>query len=581
MGAVEPSGEAANFPKALDSYQDAGVSNILQVLIKRVQEKPFNLVATLIFFCAIVHTFLTSRFLRIAHQWEHQHREKIRQGRAPKNSVHHGAELFHFLGEVEVVFGLWILPLGLAIIYFYERSTWISYLNLRVDYTEALFVVVVMILASTRPILKLAEQIMNKVSGLLGGSLKAWWFCVLTIGPILGSFVTEPAAMTISAILLAGKLYDLRPSTRLKYATIGLLFVNISVGGTLTHFAAPPVLMVSGPWEWGTGYMMAHFGWKAVVGILLANTLYFFFFRKEFDQLQEKFRLKCLKEDIQKSYIKREELEVEFEKISRSVGAERSFRQSLEQDIDEIITRTRDVLQERCLSAPELKDFDRRLIKEAFNLRFEEIILYEKRKLFPTLLPEEQRAPFLDPDWDKRDDPVPAWITIVHLVFLAWVVFNAHYPKFFLPGLLFFLGFAKVTSPYQNRVDLKTPILVGFFLFGLVTHGGLQGWWIEPVLGSLTEIPLMISSTILTAFNDNAAITYLSTLVPGFTDTMKHAVVSGAVAGGGLTVIANAPNPAGQAVLKEFFEDGVSPVGLLKGAILPTLIVWFCFFIFL
>ena len=90
----------------------------------------------------------------------------------------------------------------------------------------------------------------------------------------------------------------------------------------------------------------------------------------------------------------------------------------------------------------------------------------------------------------------------------------------------------------------------------------------------------MIGSTILTAFNDNAAITYLSTLVPGFTDSMKYAVVSGAVAGGGLTIIANAPNPAGQAILKKFFENGLSPLGLLKSAILPTLIVWFCFFIF-
>jgi Na+/H+ antiporter NhaD/arsenite permease-like protein len=80
-------------------------------------------------------------------------------------------------------------------------------------------------------------------------------------------------------------------------------------------------------------------------------------------------------------------------------------------------------------------------------------------------------------------------------------------------------------------------------------------------------------STVLTAFNDNAAITYLASLVPGFTDTMKHAVVAGAVTGGGLTVIANAPNPAGQSILGQYFPDGISPVGLLLGALGPTLIV--------
>jgi hypothetical protein len=52
------------------------------------------------------------------------------------------------------------------------------------------------------------------------------------------------------------------------------------------------------------------------------------------------------------------------------------------------------------------------------------------------------------------------------------------------------------------------------------------------------------------------------------------------VAGGGLTVIANAPNPAGQAILKKYFKEGVSPGGLLKAALVPTVIVWLCFLIF-
>jgi hypothetical protein len=151
------------------------------------------------------------------------------------------------------------------------------------------------------------------------------------------------------------------------------------------------------------------------------------------------------------------------------------------------------------------------------------------------------------------------------------------HPALFVPGLLFYLAFAQVTSPYQNNIELRSPLLVGFFLGGLLIHGGVQAWWIEPVLGSLAEVPLMLAATIMTSFNDNAAITYLATLIPGITDGMKYAVVSGAVAGGGLTVIANAPNPAGQALLKGFFENGVSPAKLLLAAMGPTAIVWLIF----
>lgn len=87
----------------------------------------------------------------------------------------------------------------------------------------------------------------------------------------------------------------------------------------------------------------------------------------------------------------------------------------------------------------------------------------------------------------------------------------------------------------------------------------------------------MLSATVLTAFNDNAAITYLSTLVPGFTDNLKYAVVVGAVTGGGLTVIANAPNPAGQAILKKYFSKGISPILLLTYALVPTIVMALCF----
>ncbi len=192
-------------------------------------------------------------------------------------------------------------------------------------------------------------------------------------------------------------------------------------------------------------------------------------------------------------------------------------------------------------------------------------------------MPEAERPTFIDPDWDKRDDPVPAWITVIHVLFLAWTIVNAHHTALFILGLLLFLGFAKITTQYQNRIHLQPAILVGFFHAGLIIHGGVQAWWIAPVLGSLNEVTLMAGATILTAFNDNAVITYLSTLVPGFTDSLKYSVVAGALTGGGLTIIGNAPNLAGQSILKGHFDNTVSPKSLLLGALVPTIILWLCF----
>jgi len=142
----------------------------------------------------------------------------------------------------------------------------------------------------------------------------------------------------------------------------------------------------------------------------------------------------------------------------------------------------------------------------------------------------------------------------------------------FIGGFLFFLGFARATAIHQSRIELRMPLLVGFFLAGLVIHGGLQAWWIGPVLGSLSETPMFVGATVLTAFNDNALITFLATLVPSLDDPLKFAVVSGAVTGGGLTVIANAPNPAGQAILSRFFGGAISPLGLLLAALPATIV---------
>jgi hypothetical protein len=569
-------GVAHEFPPSLASYDDAHLESIPQILQHRIRKEPFNLIATIIFLLAVIHTFMASKLMTISHRRQQRHAERISSGEADERSVDLGAEVLHFFGEVEVVFGIWLIPLIVAITSFHGWSSNVHYIHDGVNLTEAAFVVVIMVLASTRPILRLAEAMMSGVAKLFGGSLKALWFTIMTLGPLLGSFITEPAAMTICALLLSHKFYALGPSAKFKYATLALLFVNVSVGGVLTNFAAPPVLMVAGTWQWSTIFMLSHFGWKVIIGILISTTLYFWMFRKEFATMERAYTIRDLKDQIVRKYLTQTATEAAWKDAAQQ-GQERENLLDTMRNTTENFLET---IRERMKSGevPELEElgYDKELIKEAADERFEEARLYRIRRFLPLLLPEKDRAEFLDPDWDNRDDPVPAWITLVHLLFMGWTIVNAHYPELFIIGFLFFLGFAQVTTQYQNRINLRPAMLVGFFLASLVIHAGLQAWWIAPVLGNLKEGMLMVGATVLTAFNDNAAITYLSTLVPGFTDSLKYAVVAGAIAGGGLTVIANAPNPAGQSLLKKHFDGAVSPKGLLLGALVPTVILWLC-----
>ena len=139
------------------------------------------------------------------------------------------------------------------------------------------------------------------------------------------------------------------------------------------------------------------------------------------------------------------------------------------------------------------------------------------------------------------------------------------------------------TPQYQNAFSIKVPLLVAFFLAGLLILGGVQGWWMQPVLQALADLgataPMGLAS-ILTAFNDNASVTFLSSPVPNLPEQIRYAIVAGAVTGGGLTVIANAPNPAGQAILGKYFKEGISALQLFLWAALPTFII-FCLYNFI
>lgn len=568
---------SVEFPRDLRSYGDDDLG-IRERLRHRVEAFPFNLIGTALFALAILHTFLARRFRTLSHRAEVAHQEKVQSGEAPLSSVSHSARVFRVLGQIEVIFGLWCVPLLLSIVVLFDWSTAVEYISNDVDYTEPMFVVVIMTLASSRPILKLSEAVIERIARLVGGTVTAWWLTILTLGPLLGSFITEPATMTICALLLVRKFYELGPSPRLKYATLGLLFVNVSVGGTLTSFAAPPVIMVAEPWGWTTSDMLFNFGWKAALGIVVANTLYWFAFRAEFESLQSSFHGRAIEEEILSKYFPREDGERAIDAVLLEMETERTV---IDERYAAKIMHVADDVRQRVWQRVERglagDGADRRVVRRAFERRFDQINLSRLQQRFPFVLPEEKRAPFVDPTWDDREDGVPPWVMLVHLGFMAWTIVNAHRPVFFVAGLLFFLGFAEVTADYQNRIDLKPPLFVGFFLGGLVTLGGLQGWWIAPVLGGLDAFPLAIASTVLTSFNDNAAITYLSTLVPDFTDALKYAVVAGAVAGGGLTVIANAPNPAGQAILHGYFERGIAPGKLLVAALAPTVIMFAAF----
>lgn len=464
------------FPPTLESYSDSSAS-MWQKISGRAAAEPLNVVASVIFLLAIIHTFLAPRIMHLAHRWRDEHKKLLAERASPERDeevkeVSFRAEIAHFFGEVEAIFGIWVIPLMVAFLIMKDWEVAKHYIGHTVHFTEPMFVVVIMTIASTRPVLLAANNVMSFLARLAGGGPAASWFAILTVGPLLGSLITEPAAMTICALLLSKKFYDAQPSMPFAYATLGLLFVNISIGGTLTHFAAPPVLMVANRWDWGMQHMLVSFGWKAALSIGLSNLLYYFVFRKRFLALK----------------------------------------------------------------------------------------------------PVEKT--------DNAGAPVPIWIVVIHLLFLGWTVFTAHHPALFIGGFLFFLAFTAATEHHQSPVVLRPALLVGFFLAGLVIHGGLQSWWIAPVIESLNATPLFFGSVILTAFNDNAAITFLASLVPNLEDAMKYAVVAGAVTGGGLTVIANAPNPAGQSILSKHFGDGVSPLWLAAGAIPATAIAAMFFLLF-
>lgn len=412
-----------------------------------------QLIGSGLFAIAILHTFATKYFDRLAHA----------------RPAHAG--IWHLLGEIEVVFGFWALILVLAMFAIEGSESATSYVNSR-NFTEPMFVFAIMVIAGTRPILQMAMFVVRLFTRIIPLPVStAFYFVVMTIVPLLGSFITEPAAMTLAALIMADCFFAKNISQRLKYATLGVLFVNISIGGTLTPFAAPPVLMVASKWNWDIAFMLTHFGWKAALAVTVNATLTTFIFHKELREIPQ---------------------------TINGSGVEK----------------------------------------------------------------------------------VPFALSLVHLAFLAGVVIFAHHPAIFMGLFLFFLGISHAYKEYQDQFILREGLLVAFFLAGLVVLGGQQQWWLQPLLMKMSNDAVFFGATILTAFTDNAALTYLGSLVEGLSDEFKYALVTGAVTGGGLTIIANAPNPAGISILGKYFDDeSVNPLGLLIAALPPTLIAGLAFWL--
>ncbi len=415
-----------------------------------------QIVAAAIFAIAVLHTFSTKIFVSLAHRFP----------------AHHG--VFHLLGEVEAVFGFWSFILFGWLIYAEGFSKAVEYADTR-NYTEPLFVFAIMVIAASRPVMTAAKNLVEKTSAVLPLNLGlARYLLLMTLVPLLGSFITEPAAMTLGALMLL-QYFRKETTVRFKYATLGVLFVNVSIGGTLTHFAAPPVLMVAAKWDWDTAYMLSHFGWKAAIAVVSNGAAVTFLFRKEI----------------------------------AAAGSE--------------------------------------IAKEATS-RHEGTI------------------------------PVPAIMIALHLIMIAAVVLFAHHSPVFLGVFLLFMGIAHAYPQYQDRLILREGLLVGFFLAGLVVLGGMQSWWLQPLLTQMSPTSVYYGATALTAITDNAALTYLGSLVEGLSEEFKYALVAGAVTGGGLTIIANAPNPAGASILKSRFDgERINPLGLLGAALLPTGVTILCF----
>ncbi len=411
-----------------------------------------QILATTCFIIALLHTFLIKPIHQITNKFS---RDTIL------------GKFINIFGEVELAFAIWALIfiicyMSLSV----SRAT--EYLN-SVSFVEPLFVFSIMLVASTEPILECSRFIIYYLSKIIPGNKAiAFYIATMSFGPLLGSLITEPAAMTVTALILSEVYFHKHTSKRFKYLTMGLLFVNVSIGGALTSFAAPPIVMVAKKWGWDSKYLFTQFGEAAILAVFL-NTF--------------------LIANILKNEIHYPEKQVK-----------------------------------------NYSTFER-----------------------------------------------PLWDIVLHIILVSCLVYYSHYPQVFLFLTCITIAYSKIKN---RRMILKESIMVGAFLSGLVILGGLQNWWLEPFIAKLSSIQIYFASTILTMFVDNAALTYLGTFISTLDESMKKYLVTGAIVGGGMTIVANAPNPVGFSILRDQLgNDDFSPLEWAKAALLPTIVALIIFWV--
>ena len=276
--------------KLMESYDDESLGTLWEKLSYRISVQPLNLLALICFLMAIVHTFVAHRFRRkalanlpLGMSPTIETQTVPQRGHLTKETFF--AHLFYFFGEVEVVYGFWCFLLFSVAASWHGVQPVLKYIA-SYDYNEAFFVAVALATASTYPIMRFADKSLSRLADLGGGTPLAWWVLLLTFGPLLGALLKETVAMTILAVLLTKHFFSCRPSKSLAYATLALLFTNISVAGILTTFASSSIVMVANSWKWNTVYLLQTFGWKVVAGIVVSNGLYFWLFHKELRSLK-------------------------------------------------------------------------------------------------------------------------------------------------------------------------------------------------------------------------------------------------------------------------------------------------------
>ena len=430
-----------------------------------------NLFASVCFALALLHTLCAPLLAR----WLATRGLPPSPSQSPSHPPSRHAGLWHLLCEVEAVFMLWALVFMLGLWASIGQDATLAQLRQR-SFTEPLFVLVTMIVSASRPVLHTVTLGVEALVKVLPGDRRmALLWVVLTVVPLLGSVITEPAAMTLAALLLGQQALAERVSARFLYATLAVLFVNVSIGGTLTPYAAPPVLMVAQSWQWDLGFMLQEFGWRSALAVVINASVLTWLHRHEFHP--------------------------------------------------------------------------------------HALHLHEWPPGAPPPAPEPER--------DRP--PLPLWSALIHVGLLAVVIAHSHEGLVFVGVFMVFLGLVKAYPEHHDRLIAPEAMMVAGFLAGLVVLGGSQAWWLQPLVAQLSDTTVFWGALVLTAGVDNAALTYLGSTLTGLSESFKLALVSGAVAGGGLTVIANAPNPTGFALLKSRFPDqSLNPLRLFMAACWPT-----------